>query len=57
VAGPYGVGFRHFEVWEGDAPEPVIYEGVYNRRTGTYSLTLTLNQNTRVIAIYQDIIG
>jgi hypothetical protein len=57
VAGAYGVGFRHFEVWEGDAQEPVIYEGVYNRRTGTYSLTLTLNRNTRVIAIYQDIIG
>ena len=57
VAGPYGVGFRVFRVWIGDAERPVEYPGTFDRRTNTYTLTLTLTANTRVIAVYQDIVG
>jgi len=57
VAGTYGVAFRGFKVWIGDAEEPVEYSGTFDRKTNTYVLTLTLNANTRVVAVYQDIVG
>ena len=57
VAGPYGVSFEGFQVWIGDADRPVEYPGSYDRKTNTYLLRLTLNADTRVIAIYRDIVG
>jgi hypothetical protein len=57
VAGPYGVAFSGFKVWIGDADEPVEYPGTYDRKTNTYLLRLTLNADTRVVAVYRDIVG
>lgn len=57
AAGPYGVAFRGFKVWIGNAETPVEYPGTFDRGSNTYRLTLTLNASTRVIAEYQDIIG
>jgi hypothetical protein len=55
--GSYGLAFRGWDVWVGDAKSPVRYPGTINNREDKYSLTLTLSANTKVVAIYEDIIG
>ncbi|NOX44610.1 MAG: hypothetical protein GXO72_02570, partial [Caldiserica bacterium] len=53
----YGLGFKGWLVWYGDADKPVVYKGTTDQRRGINSLTIQLNQPTRVVAVYQDIIG
>ncbi len=55
--GAYGLGLVGFDVYVGDATTPTRYPGTYNRERGIYSLTLTISAKTKVIAVYQDIIG
>ncbi len=55
--GAYGRSFRGWLVWYGDAEKPVSYEGTTDRRRGVNSLTIRLNQDVRVVALYADIIG
>jgi hypothetical protein len=54
---PYGIAFKEWRVWVGDATDPTVYPGTFDRTTNTYSLTLKVNANTRVVAVYWDIIG
>lgn len=48
--------FRRFDVYRGDATTPTQYPGTFDSRRNIHSLTLTIDQKTRVIAVYEVIL-
>lgn len=45
--------FKRFEVYVGSATTPTVYAGTYDAKRGIYSLTLTMTQNIKVVAVYE----
>jgi len=55
--GTYGLAFDHFDVYTGDSQTPQRHNGTRIENGARYALSLTLNANTKVVAVYGDVIG